>query len=138
MCLTTSKKLSLGEINRCYVQLVVRDYSQRCDSISPRASAVVPPTAWRQIWNLEPSINPAHSPCKGLFFPFQLYLLINCNTIRVLCMGLVQPDSCSAEFIVTWTVTVSFTRMLYVNAAGQNTFTVPAPQTSSLPIPIHY
>lgn len=40
-CLTTSEKLSLGEINRCDVQLVVRDYSQRCDSISPQARAVV-------------------------------------------------------------------------------------------------
>lgn len=63
VCLSTSKKLSLEEINRCYVQLVVRDYSQRCDSISPRASAVVPSHGLET--NLESGakyINPGHNP----------------------------------------------------------------------------
>lgn len=64
VCLTTSKKLSFGEINRCFVQLVVRNNSQHCDSVSPRASAVVLPA----VGDVESGANSGHGTYEWPFF----------------------------------------------------------------------
>lgn len=96
VCLTTSKKLTFGEINRCFVQLVVTINSQRCDSVWPRASAVVLPA----VGDAETGANSGHSPYDWPFFS-PLYLLINLNIIQVPCwLELELSDSCDA---VTWT-----------------------------------
>lgn len=36
-------------------------------------------------------------------------------------MGVKPPDSCGAEFSVTWAVTESCTHTVFVNTAAQNT-----------------
>lgn len=110
VCLTTSKKLSFGEINRCFVQLVVRNNSQHCDSVSPRASAVVLPA----VGDVESGASSGHGPYEWPFFS-PLYLLISLDIIQVpCCMELELSDSCGA---VTWTITVTHTP--HVNIRGR-------------------
>ena len=75
---TTFKKLSLGEINRCYVQLVVGDYSQCCDKISARAMAVILPTAC--CLETESEKKPCTQPISLTNYPLPLNCVCSLTT----------------------------------------------------------